>query len=191
MAVLAYNEITSKKYIELRGEPYLVLESHVFRKQQRKPVNQTKIRNLMSGKVIPMTFHVADSVDEAELDSRIIKYLYNNKGEWWFCAADNPRDRFKLTEEQIGDGAQYLKQNTDVDSVSFKDAFIGIKIPAKVDLKVVEAPPSIKGDTATGGSKPVTLETGAVVNAPLFIATGDIIRVNTESGTYTERVGKA
>lgn len=190
MSVLSYNEILPKKYIIVDNEPYIVVESHVFRKQQRKPVNQTKIRNLISGKVIPMTFHVSESVEEADIESRNIKYLYNNKGEWWFCAANNPKDRFRLTEEQLPDSAKFLKENMEIEAVSFNDDVIGIKLPAKVELKVTEAPPSIKGNTATGGTKPVTLETGAVVNAPLFIDIDDIIRVNTETGNYTERVEK-
>lgn len=188
--MLSYNEITPKKVIEVDGEPYLVLESHVFRKQQRKPVNQTKLRNLISGKVVPMTFHVSENAKEADMGTRPIKYLYNNRGEWWFCAADDPKDRFTLTEEQVGDSGKYLKENTEVEAITFKEDVIGIRVPAKMDLKVVDAPPSIKGNTATGGTKPVTVETGAVVNAPLFIDIGDVIRVNTENGNYTERVEK-
>ena len=188
--MLSYNEIIPKKYIVVEGEPYLVIESHVFRKQQRKPVNQTKIKNLISGKTIPMTFHVQESVEEADMGAREIKYLYSNKGEWWFSAPDNPKERFSLAEDVLPSGAQFLKENSIVEALTFNDEIIGLTLPAKVDLKVKDAPPSIKGNTATGGTKPVTLETGAVVNAPLFIDVGDVIRVNTETGNYTERVVK-
>lgn len=188
MSTLEYNQITERKYIVLDGDPYEVISSHVFRKQQRKPVNATKLRNLVTGKVTERSFHGSDKAEEAEIDNRNIKYLYTNRGESWFCEAGDPSKRFKLEKELIGDQLKFLKENNTVTAVSFKEKIIGIKLPIKVDLEVTEAPPSIKGDTASGGGKQVTLETGAVVTAPLFIKTGDILRINTETGQYTDRV---
>lgn len=185
--MLAYNEILSKKYIVYEGAPYEVLDARIFRMQQRKPVNQTKMKNLFTGKVIEITFHQADKVEEAELSTREIKYLYTNKGQFWFCEAIDPSKRFLLTEEAVGNGSKFLKQNSLVSALSWNEKLICLKLPIKVDLKVVEAPPAVKGDTAKGGTKQVVLETGATINAPLFVADGDVLRINTETGEYVER----
>lgn len=186
--MLEYNEITAKKYIIYENEPYEVLSSHVFRKQQRKPVNATKLRNLISGNVKEISFHVSEKVEEADLHTQQVKYLYNNRGEWWFSEVNDPSKRFQIPENVLGAQAKFLKPNAIIDALTFNDEIIGVKLPIKVDLKVVEAPPGIKGDSARGGNKVVVLETGANVNAPLFINEGDTIRINTDTGEYTERV---
>ena len=188
MSLLEYSEITEKKYIVLDGAPYEVIYSHVFRKQQRKPVNATKLKNLLTGKVTEYSFHQSEKVEEAEIDTREVKYLYNSRSEWWFCEANNPSKRFKFTEEQVGPQGKFLKPNTVVTQLLFKETPMGFKMPITVELKVTEAPPSIKGDTATGGSKVVTLETGATINVPLFVNEGDVIKINTETGEYRERM---
>ena len=188
--MLEYNEIVPKKVILIRGEPYEVLESRVFRKQMLKPVNQTKLRHLITGKVTEQAFHVSEKVPEADLSSKSVKYLYANKGEQWFCAEHNPADRFKLSQETIGAGGRFLKPNSVVEALVFNGKIIGVKIPIKVELKVIDAPPAVRGNTAQGGSKQVTLETGAAVQAPLFINEGDLVRINTETGLYVERVDK-
>ena len=188
--MLEYNEILPKKVILLGGEPYEVLDAHVFRKQMRKPVNQTKLRHLITGKVTEQAFHVSEKVEEADLSTKNVKYLYTNKGERWFCAENNPADRFMLSAETIGTGGQFLKPNMIVEALVFDEKIIGVKIPIKMEFKVTEAPPAVKGNTAQGGSKLITLETGATLNAPLFINEGDVIRVNTENGEYVERVDK-
>lgn len=190
MAMLEYNEILPKRVILLNGEPYEVLDAHVFRKQQRKPVNQTKLRHLITGKVTEQAFHVSEKVEEADLSTKTVKYLYSNRNEWWFCAENNPADRFKLAEETIGAQGKFLKPNTVVEALVFDEKIIGLKIPIKVDLLVKDAPPAVRGNTAQGGSKEITLETGATLQAPLFINEGDLIRINTETGTYVERVDK-
>jgi len=190
MAMLEYNEILKGRVILLDEQPYEVLDAHVFRKQQRKPVNQTKLRHLITGKVTEQAFHVSEKVAEADLSTKNVKYLYANKGEKWFCAEDNPGDRFMLSEETIGTGGQFLKSNIILEALVFDEKIIGIKIPIKMELAVTEAPPAVKGNTAQGGSKQITVETGATLNAPLFINEGDIVRINTETGEYVERVDK-
>ena len=188
MSLLEYSEITERKYIVLDGQPYEVLSSHVFRKQQRKPVNATKLKNLMTGKVTEYSFHQSEKVSEAEIKTREVKYLYNNSGEWWFSEAEDPSQRFKITADTVGPQGRFLKPNTVITQLLFNEQPIGFKIPITIDLKVTEAPPNIKGDSATGSSKGIVLETGTTINAPLFINEGDIIRVNTETGEYRERV---
>ncbi len=172
----------------MEGEPYEVLSSHVFRKQMRKPVNATKLKNLMTGKVMEYSFHASEKTEEAEILSREVKYIYINRGEYWFCEKDDPSKRFSLSEDFIGVQGKFMKPNSLVELLSFQERNIGVKLPIKVELKVKEAPPGIKGNTAQGGTKLVTLETGAGINAPLFVNEGDILRINTETGEYVERV---
>ena len=190
MAMLEYNEVVERKYIVLDGQPYEVLSSHVFRKQQRKPVNATKLKNLFSGKVTEYSFHQSEKVPEAEIESREVKYLYTNRGEFFFCVADDPSKRFGIKEEEMGPQARFLKANTVVTQLLFQEKPMGFKLPISVELKVTEAPPNLKGDSATSGTKQIVLETGAVINAPLFVNEGDVIRINTETGEYKERIGK-
>jgi elongation factor P len=187
--MLEYNEITVHKYIIYENQPYEVLDSHVFRKQQRKPVNAVKMRNMITGNMKEVSFHVTDKVEAAELSKRDIKYLYTNRGEIWFCEVSDPSKRFKLSTELVGDRIKFMKANSLVNALIFEEKIIGIEMPVKVDLRVTDAPPAVKGDTAKGGNKQITLETGAIINGPLFINEGDIIRINTETGEYTERVG--
>lgn len=193
--MLEYNEIKPGKYIVWQDEPFEVLESHVARTQQRKPQNQTKLRNLISGRLVPATFHATDKVPEADVSKRTIKFIYASKGELCFSEIKDPSSRFFLEESLVGDKVKFLKANIEVDALTFtndddEERIIGIKLPVKMDFIVKEAPPSIKGDTASGGGKAVTLETGAVITAPLFINAGDVIRINTDTGLYTERVEK-
>jgi elongation factor P len=188
--MLEYNEILPKRVILLDGEPYEVLDAHVFRKQQRKPVNQTKLRHLITGKVTEQAFHQAEKVEEADLSTREVKFLYHNKGEYWFCAVNNPADRFKLEDDIVGTAGAFMKPNSVIEAQIFDENIIAVRIPIKVELVVKEAPPAVRGNTAQGGSKQIVLETGATVNAPLFVNEGDIVRINTETGSYVERVDK-
>lgn len=188
--MLEYNEILPKKVILIDGEPYEVVDAHVFRKQQRKPVNQTKLRHLITGRITEQAFHVSEKVEEADLSTKPVKYLYSNRGAWWFCLPENPAERFELSQETIGPQGQFLKPNTIVDALIFDEKIIALKIPIKMELVVKEAPPAVRGNTAQGGTKQIVLETGATINAPLFVNEGDVVRVNTELGSYVERVDK-
>lgn len=186
--MLEYNEITARKYIVHEGEPYEVIENHVARTQQRKPQNKTRIRNLLNGRIADVTYHASDKVEEAEIDEKEAKYLYTTKGEFWFCEAEDPSKRFKISEDILGLRAKFLKANSIYKTMVFDEKIFGIKLPPTVDLKVTEAPPAVKGDTAKGGNKNAVVETGATISVPLFVKEGDIIRVNTETGEYRERV---
>jgi len=188
--MLSYNEITAKKVIVLNGEPFEVLSAHVFRKQQRKPVNQTKLRGLKTGKVVEQTFHQNESAEEADLETRPIRYLYARGGEYWFCEENDPSKRFSLPEALVGTPGKFLKTKELVTALVFEDEIIGVTVPIKMDLKVTEAAPAVRGNTAQGATKQVTLEGGATIAVPLFINEGDIIRVNTETGAYVERMEK-
>lgn len=190
LEMLSYNEVLPKKLILLDGEPYEVLSAWVFRKQQRKPVNQTKLKNVKTGSTTEYTFHVSDKVEEAEIESKTATFIYGRNGEWFFHDIDNTSKRFSLSDELIGDAGKFLTANTEVEVRLFDDIPYKITLPIKMELKVIDAPPNTRGNTAQGGNKVVTLETGATANVPMFINTGDIIRINTENGEYVERVEK-
>lgn len=191
--MLDYNEITEKRYIVFEGQPYEVLDAHVFRKQQRKPVNQTKLRNLITGSIKQQTFHVQDSVAEADIEKSKVIYSFKKESkqtdgvEYWFYNADDKSARFFLNAEFIGNQVKYLKEGNTIDALRFNDQVIGIRVPIKVELKVTDAPPAVRGNSATGANKMITLETGAQVNAPLFINAGETVIVNTETGEYVGR----
>lgn len=188
MSIIAYNEVLPKKIILLEGEPYEVLSAWVFRKQQRKPVNQTKLRNLRTGSQTEYTFHQPDRIEEAEVELKKAKYIYSRNGEFWFCNPTKASERFAVSEVMVGAGGRFLPGNAEVDVLWFDEKPIQVRLPIKVQLKVKEAPPSTRGNTAQGGSKHVVLETGASISTPLFVETGDIITVNTETESYVDRV---
>ncbi len=191
MAVLSYNEILPKTIINYNNEPYEVLSSHIFRMQMRKPVNQTKLRQLVGGKVVEISFHQNETVTEADTGKIQAQYLYTNRGESWFAEEGNPKNRFSFPEDSVHNKVQWLSPNASVEVLTYEERPMTIKIPVKVELAVKDAPPAVKGNTVSGGTKLVELVTGAKVNVPLFINTGDIIRINTDSGEYTERVTKS
>lgn len=192
MATLDYDEIKPRKFIIHKDEPYEILESHVARTQKRKPQNQVKMRNLLNGKVVAESFHAAETAEEADISRRESKFLFENKGEFWFCDPTDPSKRFEISEDILGAQSKYLKTNTIVDTKIFEyedeERIIGVTLPIKMSFLVKEAPPAIKGNTASGGGKLVTLETGAKVTTPLFIEAGETIIVNTETGDYVERM---
>ena len=191
MATLEYSEIREKKIILHDDEPCEVVESHVARTQQRKPQNQVKLRSLISGKVFPATYHVSDKADEADIDKKEVKFLYQNKGEYWFCEPEDPKNRFKLDSSLLGNAGKFLKANENVTALVWdndgEEKTIGLTLPIKMEFKVKEAPPAVRGDTSKGGVKVITLENGTTLTAPMFINEGDTIRVNTGTGEYVER----
>jgi elongation factor P len=189
--MLSYNELKPGKVIVWKDEPWLVLDYQFLRMQQRKPVARTKIKSLKSGKVLEQTFHYGDTFDEADVNKKSVKFLYESKGEYWFSDIKDPSKRFSIDEGVVGTTGKYIKQNSEVTALLFEDEPIGIEPAIKVELEVTETPPGIKGATASGGNKPATLETGAVVNVPMFINAGDVVRINTQTGEYTERIEKA
>jgi len=189
--MLSYNELKVGARFIKDGEPYEVLEYSFVRMQQRKPVAQLKLRNLISGKVLPYTAHQNENFEEAEIESIPVQFIYHNRDEYWFHEVGKPSARFNLTDETVGGAGGYLKPNSEVRAFKFGERVINIEPPIKVELRVTEAPPAVRGNTAQGGTKTAILETGAKVNVPLFINTGDVIRINTKTGEYTERVDKA
>lgn len=191
--MLNYNEIKERKYIILDDEPYEVLDSHVARKQQRKPVNQTKLRNLLNGSVRQHTFHSTDTAEEADLNKKRVVFSFTKENrqtgqtEFWFFEEGDRSNRFEIDGAVVGDLVKYMKEGEVVDALVFDEKVIGIQLPIKVELKVTEAAPAVKGNTATGATMTVVVETGATITTPQFIKEGDVIVVNTTTGEYVER----
>jgi len=184
---LEINEIQKGMIIGIEGTPYKVLELKHLHLGRGGAILQTKLKNLIEGNVIEKNFKPSDEIEEVEIEKIKLKFIYSHRGNFVFQRIDN-HQRFNLKEDLIGEKKDYLKPNLEVEGYLFKEKLIEISLPLKVDLKVIEAPPGIKGDTKQGGTKTVILETGKKINVPLFIKTGDIIKVNTEKGEYVERV---
>lgn len=188
--MLNYNEIKPGVAVLVEGEPYVCTWNNIMQKQQRRPVNQTKLRHLIRGNVIEYSFQQSDKMQEAEIESKTAMFVFHDtrKDEWVFHDIKDKSKRFTLSEEMMGDGGKFMKPNTEIVTESFDGKIFRVRLPIKVELKVTEAPPDVRGNTAQGGSKIVTLETGATINVPMFIKEGDILRINTETSEYVERV---
>lgn len=181
------NDLKVGVMVNLDNAPYQVVWSDFMRTAQRKPVMRTKLRQLITGQVLEKTFKPGDKIDEADMRRGRAQFMYREGDNFNFMDNDS-YEQFAFTKEQIGDIGNYVKEGEDVDVMNFNDKPVTISLPPKVSLRVVEAPPSVKGDTAGNVTKKVKLETGYEVAVPLFIKEGETIRINTETGDYVERV---
>ena len=173
--------------ILMNGEPFICTKS-VFSKQARQGGNnKCTLKNLKTGANIQHTFSGNDKMEPADLAKARCQYLYNDGTHFHFMHNET-YEQFEINAEMVGDQKDYMVENSEASILFFEDNPIGVEIPAKVELKVVETPPGVKGDTAQGRTKPATLETGVIIQVPLFIGEGELIRVNTDEGTYVERV---
>jgi len=188
--MLSHTDLKKGTQFIYEKQPWEVVDSLHVKMAQRRPVVQTKIKNLINGSVQEKTFQQGDVFQEAELVKKNIKFLYSNKGEYWFCEEKDPSKRFSFREDQLGAEAKFFKPNSLVEGILFDEKIINVRAPIKVTLKVKETPPGIKGDRAQGGTNEATLESGAVIQVPLFINEGDLIEINTELGEYVKRANE-
>jgi len=186
--MLTYSELQKGVKIILAGQPYEILEAKSLFKGRGHSVLQARTKNLISGNVVSKTFHPSDTFEQAEISKFKAEFLYSNQGKFFFSEKGTPKKRFDLTKEQIGEIFQFLKPGQEVEVLKFKEKVINISLPIKIQLKVIEAPPGVQGSRSQPGTKQITLETGAKINAPLFIKEGDIIEINTETAKYVRRV---
>lgn len=171
---------------EMDGNVYQVVEFQHVKPGKGAAFVRTKMRNVRTGSTIERTFDAGEKVPKAHLDRRDMEYLYND-GEAYIFMDQQNYDQIPITEEQLGDGKKFLIENMVCSVLFYKGAIMGIDLPGQVVLTVTETEPGIKGDTASGGTKPAILETGAKVNVPFFINEGDRLRINTKTGEYIER----
>ncbi len=184
--MLDITKIKTGKYIVWNNGPYVVLYHEHSKTGRAGAVLRTRIKNLLNGAVLEKTFQGSDKVEEADIAKSKAQYLYADGENYFFMDAEN-YDQFCLSKETLGDAPLYLIEGTEVTTLNFNNHPINVEIPVKIKLKVIEAPPNIKGDTVSSGGKTVVLETGLKINAPLFIKEGDEIIVNTERGEYVSR----
>ena len=181
-------DIKTGRIVKVSGDPYLVTWNQFMRKQACKPVMRTKLKNLINGSTLDKTFLAGESFEFANVSNKRCQYLYKDSVS--AVLMDNETfEQFNLALDQIEASLPYLRDDTEVYVTFYEGKPISVQLPPKIELKVVETPPGVKGDTATGGTKPATLETGVTVTVPLFISEGDVIVVNTETGEYVSRAG--
>ena len=184
---IGYGGLRKGMAIELDGEPYIVLDYERSRMQQRAPVMRIKLRALRTGRMVERTFQGYDvKLTPASVERRSAQYIYND-GELYYFMDTGTFDQFPLSKDQMGEATQYLVDQTTVDVVSYRDEPVTIELPTTVELRVVETPPGVRGNTAQGGTKPATLETGLVVQVPLFVDEGEVVKVDTRTGQYLSR----
>jgi elongation factor P len=184
--MLSMTEIRKGKLIVLEGEPYQVMTSEYLRMQQRRPVMRTTLKHIRTGATKQHSFQQSDKVAEADVGRVPYQFLYLDQGTYTFMDQET-FDQVELGVDIVGDAAPYLLEGQIVDMVLFDGEPIGIELPIKIDRKVIDAPPGVKGDTSSNVMKEVIVEGDLKIKAPLFIKTGDSIRIDTRSGDYVER----
>jgi elongation factor P len=173
--------------IETNGEIFQIIQFQHVKPGKGGAFVRTKLRNLRSGAVVDKTFRAGERMDQATIERRPVQFLYRAGEEFVFMDTET-FDQTSLPEATVGEGVSYLKPDMEVSLVSYGEEILGLELPQSVELQVTKTDPGVRGDTATGGSKPATMETGGVVSVPLFIREGDAIRVDTRTGKYLERV---
>lgn len=184
--MISTNELKTGVTIELDSGLWSVVEFLHVKPGKGAAFVRTKLKNVETGNVMEKTFRAGEKLPKAVIEKREMQYLYGSEDEYVFM--DNESfDQISLTKKQIGDGLKYLKENTNVYILRHDIRIIGVDIPNFVELEVTDTPPGEKGNTATGGTKPAVLETGATVNVPFFVNNGDKIRVDTRTNSYLDR----
>ena len=179
-------ELRKGTIIELAGKLYQVIDYHHI-KMKRTALVRLKLRDIRGGHTIEQTFQADEKFIRARLDYRSMQYLYNDGELYYFMDQEN-FEQLPLSVSQLGDAINYLKDSLSLEVSSYKGEVVGVEMPITVELKVTDTEPGFKGDTATGGTKPAKLETGITVQVPLFINKQDVIKVDTRTGSYLERV---
>ena len=183
-----FSNLTKGTVIEFEDAPWQIMDYERHKMQQRAPVTRLKMKNLLTGAVVEKTFQRYDtSFSAADIENRPTQYMYTD-GDYYYFLDQETFDQYDLDSAQLGKSLDYMKEQMMVEAVFYKGKVISLNLPTHVDLEVKETPPNFQGNTAQGGTKPATLETGLRVTVPTFIAPGNIIKVDTRTGEYTERV---
>lgn len=186
MSILTMNDLRIGVAIAHENEPYVVIWSDFMRTAMRKPVMRTKLRNLISGRILELTFKPGDKIPEADLARSKASYLYAQNNQHYFMDQTS-YDQFFLSADQLGDQIKYLKEGLEVDVLNFENRPVTIQLPKKIEYLVKESPDAVKGDTANNASKTAVLENGLEIKVPMFIKQGEKIIVKTDTGEYSAR----
>jgi len=184
--VISTNDFKTGLTVEIDGDVFQVVDFQHVKPGKGAAFVRCKIRNVRTGAVVERTFNAGEKLPRARIDRREFQYLYSDGNLYNFMDMES-FDQTSLTAEQLSDATKYLKENMIISVLMFQEKPIGVDIPNYVELEVVETSPGIKGDTASGGSKPATLETGYIVQVPFFINVGDVLQIDTRSGQYIKR----
>lgn len=185
--MISTNDFRTGLTIEVDGEAFQVIEFQHVKPGKGAAFVRSKLRNLRTGAVIEKTFNAGEKIPRARIERKEVQYLYNDGKDYFFMDMES-YDQLAMSAGQLGDAVKFLKENMTLQILNFQGKSIGVELPNFVELEVVETAPGIRGDTASGGSKPATLETGAVVQVPLFVNVGDKIQIDTRTGHYIKRV---
>ncbi|MBU1298808.1 MAG: elongation factor P [Bacteroidetes bacterium] len=173
--------------IKMDGDLWTIVEFQHVNPGNWRAFVRAKLKNLKSGKVIETRFRAGESIETVRIDRKQYQFLYHD-GSGYICMDSETYDQITVDEKHVGDGGKFLKDSENIEIIFNGNEVIGVELPITVELKIVETGPGIKGDTATGGTKPAKVESGAIVNVPLFLNEGDTIKVDTRTGQYLERV---
>jgi elongation factor P len=173
--------------VQFKGEPYIIVEFQHVKPGKGGAFVRTKIKNLLTGRVLEETFRSGEKLDRPDLEEKNVQYLYSDAKDGYVFMDETTYEQLHLTEAQVGDSRFYLLENMNLMINLYQGQPIGLDFPTTVNLEVIKSDPGLKGDTATGATKPATLSTGLVVQVPLFINEGDILKIDTRSGEYIER----
>ncbi|MDH7498288.1 MAG: elongation factor P [Syntrophomonadaceae bacterium] len=185
--MISVNDFRTGLTIEVDGDVWQVVEFQHVKPGKGAAFVRAKLKNVKSGGVIERTFRAGEKVPRARLDKREMQYLYNDGDDYMFMDLES-YDQISLNRERLGEGMKWLKEQMVIQVLLYQGEIIGLELPNFVELVVVETEPGIKGDTASGATKIATLETGAVVQVPLFVNVGDVLRIDTRTGQYMERL---
>ena len=184
--MISGSELRKGIIIDIEGTLYQVIDyQHI--KMKRTALARVKLRDINAGHTIERTFQSDEKFTRVRLDFQNVQYLYNEGDLYYFMDEEN-YEQFPLSSAQLGDAINYLKENMSLQVSTYKGELVGVEMPITVELEVVDTEPGFKGDTATGGNKPARLETGITIQVPLFINNGDVIKVDTRTASYLERV---
>ena len=189
MANYSTNEFRSGIKVMLDGDPCSILENEFVKPGKGQAFNRVRLRNLRTGRVWERTFKSGDSLESADVVERSMEYLYND-GEFWYFMEPDTFEQHQADQNVVGDSRKWLNEQDRCEITLFNGIPLSVLPPNFVELEIVETDPGLKGDTAQGGSKPATLSTGATIKVPLFLNQGEIVRVDTRTGEYQNRVGK-
>jgi len=186
--MLSAGELRKGSSIELDGQLYRILDYSHIKIARGSAQVRLKLRHIRAGHTIERTFQASEKFTRARLEHHKVQYLYRD-GDLYYFMDNESFEQTPLNADLLGDALNYLKEGMNLEMLTYKDEPVGVEVPIAVELEVVETGPGFKGDTATAGSKPATLETGLVIQVPFFINNGDILKVDTRTGEYLERVG--
>ncbi len=185
--MVSTSEFRNGLVVKIEGDLYTMVEFQHVKPGKGGAFVRTRLKNIKTGRVLDRTFRSGDKLEDVRLDRRTVQYLYKNDSEYVFMDTTS-YEQLAVPDTIMGDGAQYIKEGLEVDVLFIGDEPVTVELPTFVNLKIVKTDPGLKGDTASGGSKPASLESGAVVQVPLFLQEGEQIRVDTRTGIYVERV---